>query len=226
MSSLIDMLHAVSSWECALCIYLLYSHMYLVNENDISLLIFSNSQQNIDVSDINNDDTDDSDRSSESKKEESEQEQQVERLVLEEHPPGTHNSSEPDASNETPLNASSLVEESSQKNEDVVEAEIKIKGVASSASNHYLNVSVHTKGACLTLPGSQSRPCGQQPATDCKKRVHTKGKVCAKNRPCVKESSYPLEVRQGQNTSCVQCSDVDMPPLLKPNIIIPKINSE
>ena len=183
------------------------------------MLIFSRSQQNIDVSDINDDNTDDSDRSSESVKEESDQEQLMERLVLEEQPPRTPNSSEPDASNETPPNASSLVEESPQKNEDVVEAEIKIKRVASSASNHYLDAGAHTKGACLTLPGSQSRPCGQQPATDYKKGVHTRGKV---HRPCVKESSYPLEVKQEQNTSCVQCSDVDMPPLLKPNIIVPK----
>ena len=79
------------------------------------MLIFSRSQQNIDVSDINDDNTDDSDRSSESVKEESDQEQLMERLVLEEQPPRTPNSSEPDASNETPPNASSLVEESPKR---------------------------------------------------------------------------------------------------------------
>ena len=193
---------------------------YLVNDNDISVLILLNSQQNIDVSGINNDDTDDSDWSSESKKEESDQEQQVEKLVL--HPLGTHNSSELDASNETPPNASSLVEESPQKNEDVVEAEIKVKRVApyASASNHYLTAGAQTKGACFTFPG------GQQPVTDYEERVHTNH---IKNRPHVLiagESCYQPEVKQKQSTSCVQCSDVDMPPLLKPNIIIPKSNSE
>ena len=129
------------------------------------------------------------------------------------------NYSEPVASSETPPNTSSIVEESPQKN-DVVEAEIKVKRVAPSASNHYLTTGAQTKGACYTLPG------GQQLVTDYEKRVHTNH---IKNRPHVLvpgESCNQPEVKQKQNASCVQCSDVDMPPLLKPNIIIPKSNSE